>query len=372
MKESERPQPTMKLRGRLFLLGILGALCYFTAPALSAVFNPWLVMLSWIGVALLVLFGRFPDRPESTETTSRTLPELSRKRGRMTTRVVCWNIAGRKKPWEQLVEMDADVALLQEALTPHLRRRSEIPEAHWNSHCWNSDWYKAYWPRLTDRWPAVVRLSNKVEVDHFAQVAPISETRCDQFAVSGIGTVTAARVRPKDGTEPFIVVSMYARWMGPHPIAETNFAVGYADGSAHRIISDLSAFIGKVDPSSHRIIAAGDLNTIYGAEDGSGFRTRDDSIWSRMDALGLEFLGPQAPNGRQAEPQPDFMPCDTKNVVTYYTSAQKEPAKADRQLDYVFASRGFDENIRTCALNSAEEEKWGASDHCRLLIEVDG
>lgn len=287
----------------------------------------------------------------------------------MATRVVCWNIAGRKKPWKQLAEMDADVALLQEALTPHLRQRGEIPEGHWNSHCWNSDWYKPYWPRLTDRWPAVVRLSRKVEVDYFVQVSPISETRCDQFAVSGIGTVAAARVRPRDA-EPFLVASMYARWKKPHPCAKNRFKVGYADGSAHRIISDLSAFIGDTDPASHRILAAGDLNTIHGADDGSGFEVRDDTIWHRMDALGLELLGPQAPNGRQADPVPDFMPAETKNVVTFGTKAPKEPAKADRQLDYVFASRGFHENIRTRALNSVD--CWGASDHCRLLIEVDG
>lgn len=115
----------------------------------------------------------------------------------MTTRIVCWNIAGRQKPWEQLVEMETDVALLQEALTP----------------------------------------------------------------LSGIGTVAAGRVHPKDDTEPFVVVSMYARWMRPNPSVRTNFRVGYPDGSAHRIISDLSAFIGKVDASSHRIIAAGDLNS---------------------------------------------------------------------------------------------------------------
>lgn len=288
------------------------------------------------------------------------------------TRVVCWNIAGRRKPWDELRQMkDADVALLQEALAPQLLLEREIPEAHWDSHCWDSHWYESYWPPLTDRWPAVVRLSDSVEVDHFTQVGPVNEIRCDQFAVSGIGTVAAARVRPKDGAEPFIVVSMYARWMNPHPSAGNDFGVGFADGSAHRIISDLSAFIGKVDPSSHRIIAAGDLNTTYGARAAPNWtEARDDSIWTRMDALGLEFLGPQAPNGRQAKPQPDFMPPDTSNVVTYYTGAQQDPAKADRQLDYVFASRGFHRNIRTRALNSVED--WGASDHCRLLIDVDG
>ncbi len=290
----------------------------------------------------------------------------------MTTRIVCWNIAGRKAPWEQLVEMDADVALLQEALTPHLRRRGEIPEEHWNSHCWNSDWYKARWPHLTDRWPAVVRLSERVEVDWFKQVFPISETNADWFPVSGIGTVAAARVTPlRDQIPPFLVVSMYARWIAPHTSTGSKWRVGYADGSAHRIISDLSAFIGDVDPSSHRILAAGDLNTIHGVKDSPDWNTaRDRSIWDRMDALGLEFLGPQAPNGRKAAPRPDFMPLDTKNVVTFDTSGGKSPATADRQLDYAFASRGFHEKVRACALNSIED--WGASDHCRLLIEVDG
>ena len=31
----------------------------------------------------------------------------------MATTVVCWNIAKRQKPWRQLVQMDADLALLQ-------------------------------------------------------------------------------------------------------------------------------------------------------------------------------------------------------------------------------------------------------------------
>ena len=41
---------------------------------------------------------------------------------------------------------------------------------------------------------------------------------------------------------------------------------------------------------------------------------------------------------------------------------------AQNQLDYVFASRGFHEGVKVRALNSADE--WGASDHCRLLIDV--
>ena len=36
----------------------------------------------------------------------------------MSATVVCWNIAKRHEPWRQLVAMDADVALLQEAAMP--------------------------------------------------------------------------------------------------------------------------------------------------------------------------------------------------------------------------------------------------------------
>ena len=86
-----------------------------------------------------------------------------------------------------------------------------------------------------------------------------------------------------------------------------------------------------------------------------------------MNALGLEFVGPRYPNGRQADPTPDFMKPDTTNVVTYYTVGHSA-ATANRQIDYAFASRGFHQGVKARALNGVEE--WGASDHCRLLIEV--
>ena len=80
------------------------------------------------------------------------------------------------------------------------------------------------------------------------------------IGVSGIGTVAAANVVPENRPpdESFIVVSMYARCMMRHPITGSPWSVGASDVSAHRIISDLSAFIGHVDPSKHRILAAGD------------------------------------------------------------------------------------------------------------------
>ena len=43
----------------------------------------------------------------------------------------------------------------------------------------------------------------------FHRVLPISETKANEMAVSGIGTIAAARVLPKDG-EAFVAISMYA------------------------------------------------------------------------------------------------------------------------------------------------------------------
>ena len=109
--------------------------------------------------------------------------------------------------------------------------------------------------KLCDRWPLVVKLSDQVEVEWFRQVPPISELGENDIGVSGIGTIAAARVAPRGRPEDsFVVASMYA--------TGTPWRVGAADVSAHRILSDLSAFIGHGNPAKHRILAAGDLNII--------------------------------------------------------------------------------------------------------------
>ena len=293
----------------------------------------------------------------------------------MTTTIVGWNIAKKHVAWRQLVEMGVDVALLQEAGNPPEDVADRVdtgPPEHWDSHVWNSDWWEGRWPHLTERWPTVVKLSERVEVEWFRQVSPISAAASDEIAVSGIGTIAAARIVPKDGSAPFIAVSMYATWVKPHVSTKTKFfKVGYADASVHRILSDLSAFIGHTDPSTHRILAAGDLNIIYGATDDNplAMPARDRNVFDRMEALGLELLGPWHPDGRQAKPTPRGLPPDTLSVPTFHHSQQK-PSGAQYQLDYAIASRGFHESVKVRAMNSVEE--WGASDHCRLLIEVSG
>ena len=275
--------------------------------------------------------------------------------------VVNWNIGRTHKPLEELLMMDADVALLQEVhpggyewLKTAKDGVAVSPQEPWE--LW--DCY--------DRWPLVVKLSDRVEVEWFRQTIPTRWVEADEIAVSGVGTIAAARVSSKDGGEPFIAVSMYARWFEPHPLVGGPI---YSDASAHRIISDLTAFIGSEDPSTHRILTAGDLNNFYGStrENPLIWFERDRGVFTRMDGLGLEFMGPQYPDGRQADPVPQGLAADTKNVPTYY-HAGGSPVTAQNQLDYVFASRGFHESVRTRAMNEVDE--WGSSDHCRILIEV--
>ena len=304
------------------------------------------------------------------------------------TTIVCWNIAKRHAPWHELLRMDADVALLQEAAPPpedvvrlhdgalSPAEKSVIldigPRESWDSHSWNSGWWHGRYPALYDRWPMVVRLSDRVKVEWFKQVGPTGWVdRDDEIAVSGIGTITAARVTPLDGSaEPFIAVSMYGRWETPHPSKDKAWWI-YSDASMHRIISDLSAFIASENPATHRILAAGDLNMAYGILENAplALPARERTVWARMEALGLEFLGPQYPDGRQADPVPEGLPEDTHNVPTYHTTRQS-PETAQIQLDYVFASRGFHESVTARALNNVDE--WGPSDHCRILIQVAG
>ena len=128
-------------------------------------------------------------------------------------RIVSWNIAKRWEPWRELAEMarrgEVDVALLQEAGNPpgDLVNAIEFEDdVLWSRH-------------LYDRWPLVVRLSDRVEVEDFRQVPPISELGEGDIGVSGIGTMAVAKVTPVDRPEEaFVAASMYARWMKPHPL----------------------------------------------------------------------------------------------------------------------------------------------------------
>ena len=195
-------------------------------------------------------------------------------------RVVCWNIDRKIEPWKHLVKMkengEADLAILQEAGQVPGRLIEKLPVDD-----------KMFWhPMGFDRLPVVVKLSDKVEVETFRQVPILFEPPRDAIGVSDIGTIAAAKVTPKENpNEAFIAVSMYARWLRSHPLAPGKWII--STNSAHRIISDLAAFVGKTDPATHRILAGGDLNMIYGGCDELGVWRWDRTIWVVFNHLVL-------------------------------------------------------------------------------------
>ena len=273
-------------------------------------------------------------------------------------KIVSWNIGRRAACWDCLLDMDADVALLQEAAEPppELAERIDVDPAPWNLA--GGDCYQARAWRA-----AIVRLSERVQVE-WIEAKSIDAAGIGELAVSRLGTLAAAHVT-SPGREPTVCVSMYAPWTSPHASTESSDIV--SDVSAHRILSDLSAFIGR--RRGHRIVAAGDLNVLHGhGEYGNTYwKGRYETVFTRMKALGLPFVGPQHPHGRQADPWPEELPKDSKNVPTYYHSRQT-PATATRQLDFVFASEGLADSLTVRALNAPEQ--WGPSDHCRVEIEI--
>jgi len=267
-------------------------------------------------------------------------------------RLVSWNMARRRAPWTWLDALGADVALLQEAGRPA------------------SEWALATNDEPADAWEtalvggrgkwrtAIVRLTDRVELRPRATVTLETSASVDDWVVSRAGSIAAADVII-DGAVVLTAVSVYAAW-------ETTAREIYADGSAHRILSDLSALMPK---PNHQLLVAGDWNILrgYGEFGNPYWRSRYDTVFQRAEALGLQFVGPQYPNGRQADPWPTELPHDSLCVPTFHHSRQK-PATATRQLDFVFASTPLAHRVEVRALNTAEE--WGPSDHCRVLIDV--
>jgi exonuclease III len=272
-------------------------------------------------------------------------------------RVVSWNINRRAEAWRCLTRSTADVALLQECVAPpdDVAGKVDVDDQDWHTQGM----------RRPSR-VAVVGLSDRVELRRWPP-RQFGEADVGEIVVSRPRTLAVADVAIDATNEVVTLVSMYGIWEEPKSLRRSSWI--YADGTVHRLISDLSALIGH--EKGHKVIAAGDLNILRGSgENGSPYwRTRYATVFERMEALGLPFVGPQSPNGQQADPWPKELPKDSLNVPTHRPRANQSES-AYRQLDFVFASESLTERVRVRALNRAEE--WGPSDHCRVQIELSG
>lgn len=279
---------------------------------------------------------------------------------RITMKVISWNIGRRPQPWRRLLDMDIDLALLQEASEPPADVAERI-QADPAIEVDGAPWETMIVGARTRYRTAIVKLSNRIELDRIeAKRLEVAESR--ELVASWPGTLAAAVVTPSSG-DPLIAISMYAPWVSTHASADKRI---FADVSAHHVVSDLSTFIAK--RAGHRILTAGDMNILrgYGECGDEYWAMRHKTVFDRMDALGLPCVGPEYPNGRQADPWPDELPRDSRNVPTHY-SPGRSPETATRQLDYVFASAELADALTVRALN--EPGEWGPSDHCRIAFE---
>ncbi|MCC5947341.1 MAG: endonuclease/exonuclease/phosphatase family protein [Nitriliruptoraceae bacterium] len=265
-----------------------------------------------------------------------------------------WNVNGLR-PWDELASSGVDVALLQEVPAPPADWPHPVvpdPAEGWAT----AGWRTGRWSRRT----AVVQVSDAVRVeprDH----AAVGDLDAVAVPVSRPGTLAVADIHAGDAA--VTVASMYGGW---DRSADPRRTI-YADAAVHRLLSDLASMV--TGPRGHRLIAAGDLNVLhrYGEHGDPYWAARYATVFDRAESMGLRFVGPQAPNGRQADPRPDELPEASLDVPTYHTR-QQGPAGATRQLDFVFVSDELADRVRVHALNEVDD--WGPSDHCRIQIEV--
>ena len=274
-----------------------------------------------------------------------------------TVKMISWNMNKKVANWQTVLDSGVDAAMLQEAKAPPAILKDKLFIDR------DDDWTETGLP-----WRAVVAgiaASDKIEFMPI-KTQPLGAGNPYALMVSRPGTMAAAIIRIRETGEEITIVSMYSTWM--NPIRQTGSKWIFADASAHRLISDLCGLIGR--QKGHKIIAAGDLNILYGYGEGRNlyWKGRYNTVFDRIAALGLMFVGPQAPgSGRQASPWPEELPVDSLNVPTFYTNSNT-PETAERQLDFVFASESIANRVSVKALNSVED--WGPSDHCRVLIEL--
>ena len=283
-------------------------------------------------------------------------------------KLVCWNIAKNPDSWRCLVKnkIRADIALLQEATMPPKDVADRLNETD----CLNVVAKQFQEVNAQQSQCMIVKLTDKADVKRL-KPKPLTCAQDGDLKTTHPGCLAAAIITRRDKShddEPFYAVSFCPEYEKSH-CSTGKMSWDIVDASVHRVISDLSLLVGK--QQGHRIIAAGDLTIYHGyGEDKSGYwEGRYDTVFDRMRALGLPFVGPQLPcGGRPADPRPPELPKDSKNVPTYCKSFRRNPAAAFHQLDYVFASEGLRDSVKVRALNHPKE--WGPSDHCRIEIEV--
>lgn len=261
---------------------------------------------------------------------------LGQMRDELSMDIVAWNMASKVRNWKALEELDADVALLNEA-TP-------VPEgvgAVSHGSTVGRDYARRFSTAVGSS-HALLELNDAKSSRYGRQLdLPFESSRPGSWtaavvSVEGFGDVTA--------------ISLYG------------LMDEKSDTSIHRSLSELApAFEDK--RYNKQLVLGGDLNTWTGWKAGSWHLKRDRVLLERIEAFGLvDCLEQTRPPGRL-----ENCPCSFGEECTH-TRTRVDPRypHIPYQMDYLFASRALAKRLTSCqALDSPSWRK--RSDHFPIV-----
>lgn len=281
-------------------------------------------------------------------------------------RIVTWNMnywprsaENRAGAWQYLrEELQADVALVQEALPPPDSNAvfRPIEKCNWGS--------------------AVVALSPKYTLRPRTRRAPVSDPSAGELIECQPGASAVADVVDvASGLPRIVAVSFYGAWeyLPKDPEKPNKRQAIYSVATSHRTLSDLTPLLVWSRKMPHKIpvLLAGDFNaTTQIATDNYWDVEISEAatLFDRMRALGLRDLIAVT---RESRPRLPGCSCPSPDIcchVRTYRHANRAEGRPT-QLDYVYGSEQVLQQLSECTVLD-EAAAWALSDHCPIVIDL--
>lgn len=278
-------------------------------------------------------------------------------------RIVSWNMnhcmrsqTARRKAWDYLRdELHADVAIVQEASPPKefMSVYQPIDEKH-PRYKWGS-------AVVALRSDLVLRARPRIPLAGCNMNPPTGAELPDSHP----GACAVADVLDARGSQ-FTAISLYGQW---EVMADRRTI--YSCARLHRMISDLTGVLAT--SRRHPVVLAGDLNlTTQVAYSGQPRAETDGAAaaFARLRAWGLTDC---VSHTRANRPRLADCSCPEGDACSHVQTFRLNNRVDSRptQLDYAFVSDSIASKLTGCRVVH-DDAAWRLSDHCPIVIELDG
>jgi hypothetical protein len=255
-------------------------------------------------------------------------------------RVVVWNVANKRRAFDALATLGADIALLNEAAPPSYA---------------NGIWRESTIGRDSKRRPWSAAVLSPHAIVEIADARP--QWRASQrevpFACSRPGAWIAASVGISSEHQ-VTAVALYG------------LLDELSDSSVHRSLSEISPLVDDRRYCRH-LLVGGDLNTGTQWPQGDPFQARDSNVLARFEALGLvDCLAAKRPAGRL----PGCMCTFGDDCIHTRTRFAARWPDVPYQTDYLWASPALAARLTSCQA-LATSEWFSISDHAPIVADFD-